>query len=71
LRCLSRDTAGPRVPDDVLLRRVTAFNVGIDIGQPTAIVAVLAVAAVASMTFGRNREPALLKASSARTSDPT
>jgi hydrogenase/urease accessory protein HupE len=47
------------VPEDGMLWRVIAFNVGIEIGQLTAIIGVLAIAAVASMALGRTREPAL------------
>lgn len=50
------------VPQDGILWRVIAFNVGIEIGQLTAIVGVLAVAALISLVLGRNREPALRKA---------
>ena len=49
------------VPEDGMLWRVVAFNVGIEIGQLTAIIGVLAVAAVVSMLVGREREPVLRK----------
>jgi hydrogenase/urease accessory protein HupE len=49
------------VPEDGMLWRVIAFNAGIEIGQLTAIVGVLAVAAVASLAFGRDREPVMRK----------
>lgn len=47
------------VPEDGMLWRVIAFNVGIEIGQLTAIIGVLALAAVVSMALGRKREPVL------------
>lgn len=47
------------VPEDGMLWRVIAFNIGIEIGQLTAIVGVLAVAATASLLFGRDRGPVL------------
>jgi hypothetical protein len=53
------------VPKNGQLWKVIAFNVGIEIGQLTAIVAVLGAAAVLSMTFGRVREPVLAKSASA------
>lgn len=49
------------VPEEGMLWRVIAFNVGIEIGQLTAIVGVLAVAALVSLLFGRDREPVLRK----------
>jgi hydrogenase/urease accessory protein HupE len=49
------------VPEDGLVWRLIAFNVGIEIGQLTAIVAVLALVAVVSMSFGVARHAALLK----------
>lgn len=49
------------VPEDGMLWRVIAFNVGIEIGQLTAIVGVLAVAAVTSLLFDRDREPVVCK----------
>ena len=49
------------VPEEGMLWRVIAFNVGIEIGQLTAIVGVLAVAAVISLLFGRDRKPVLRK----------
>lgn len=45
------------LPEDNLIWRVIAFNIGIEIGQLTAIVGMLAVAAVLSMLFGLD-EPA-------------
>lgn len=53
------------VPEDGMPWRVIAFNIGIEIGQLTAIVGVLALAAVASMVFGRDREPVLRKTAAA------
>lgn len=50
------------VPEDGMVWRLIAFNVGIEIGQLTAIVGMLALAGVVSTMFKRDREPALIKA---------
>jgi hypothetical protein len=50
------------VPEDGMLWRVIAFNVGIEIGQLTAIVAVVGVAAAIALLFKPDREPVLRKA---------
>lgn len=50
------------VAEDGLLWRLIAFNVGIEIGQLTAIMAVVAIAAVVSMTFKARRDATLSKA---------
>lgn len=53
------------VPEDGVLWRVIAFNVGIEIGQLTAIMGMVALAAVLSMVVGQNREPVLRKLATA------
>jgi hydrogenase/urease accessory protein HupE len=53
------------LPEEGVLWRVIAFNVGIEIGQLTAIVAMVAIAAVLSMVLGRDRGPVLRKFASA------
>lgn len=50
------------VAEDGMLRRLIAFNVGIEIGQLTTIMAVVALAAVVSMAFKSRRDAALSKA---------
>jgi len=50
------------VAEDGMLWRLIAFNVGIEIGQLTAIMAVVALAAVVSMAFKSRRDAALSKA---------
>lgn len=49
------------VADEGMVWRLIAFNVGIEIGQLTAIMGMLALAAVASMMFKRDHEAALTK----------
>ncbi len=49
------------VPEDGMLWRLIAFNVGIEIGQLTVIMAVVALAAVVSMAFKTRRDAALSK----------
>lgn len=49
------------VPEDGMVWRLIAFNVGIEIGQLTAIMGMLTIAAVASLMFKREHEPALTK----------
>lgn len=53
------------LPEDGVLWRVIAFNVGIEIGQLTAIMGAVAIAAVISMVVGQDREPLLRKLATA------
>ena len=53
------------LPEDGMLWRVIAFNVGVEIGQLTAILAMVAVAAVVMMWVGDGREAALRKVAAA------
>jgi hydrogenase/urease accessory protein HupE len=50
------------VADEGMVWRLIAFNIGIEIGQLTAIVGILGIAAVASMAFKKSHEAALTKA---------
>jgi len=50
------------VAEDGMLWRLVAFNVGIEIGQLTAIMGVVGLAAVVSMAFKTRRDAALSKA---------
>ena len=52
---------GLGLPGDGLIWKVICFNIGVEIGQVTAIVGMLGVAAVVSMTIGQAREPASMK----------
>lgn len=49
------------LPDDGLIWKVICFNIGVEIGQVTAIVGMLGIAAVVAMALGQTREPAAMK----------
>jgi hydrogenase/urease accessory protein HupE len=52
---------GLGLPGDGLIWKVICFNIGVEIGQVTAIVGMLGVAAVVSMTIGQGREQGAMK----------
>ncbi len=49
------------LPGDGLIWKVICFNIGVEIGQVTAIVGMLGLAAVVAMAVGRARENAAIK----------
>lgn len=49
------------LPGDGLIWKVICFNIGVEIGQVTAIVGMLGIAAMVSITLGQAREPAAMK----------
>jgi hypothetical protein len=49
------------LPGDGLIWKVICFNIGVEIGQVTAIVGMLGIAAVASMAIGQAREQGAMK----------
>ncbi|GEP33972.1 hypothetical protein NSZ01_17400 [Nocardioides szechwanensis] len=49
------------VADEGMVSRLIAFNIGIEIGQLTAIMGMLGLAAAISLMFKRDHEPALTK----------
>jgi hydrogenase/urease accessory protein HupE len=56
---LSTRLQGLDLEDDGLIWRVLAFNVGVEVGQLTAILAITALAALVSLIIGTEREPVL------------
>jgi hydrogenase/urease accessory protein HupE len=53
------------LPGDGLIWKVICFNIGVEIGQVTAIVGMLGLAAVVAMAIGRDREPTAAKVAAA------
>lgn len=51
---------GLGLPSDGLIWKVICFNIGVEIGQVTAIVGMLGLAAVAAMSVGQKREQAAI-----------
>ncbi len=50
------------LPDDGLIWKVICFNIGVEIGQVTAIVGMLGLAAIVAMAIGQAREQTAIKA---------